>query len=189
MQSPFLNPLSMQTALDDGNPPFKVVIIYDNFIRLRRAKALLYRVLSSFDDDIEVETRLWHFALLGHPPLLGQAGTEAAEGDMIIFALGGSVTLSPPVKNWIERWLPQKTGRQTAFVVLLEGTQTGDDELSLNYLTQKAADSGMDLFLDRNFDQDRGDIVPMPAVSVMPDVPPMEERVRHPGWWGWGIND
>src|SRR5262249_17960024 len=98
--------------------------------------------------EFEINSDLWKFELLNLPQLGERAALEAAQADMIIISTRGTGELPAHVKKWIERWLPQKTGGQSALVALLhpDPAPMGEWPPLCAYLRQVAERGNMDFF-------------------------------------------
>lgn len=169
----------------------KAAVIYDNFDFATRAAALLERAALRVREAMKWDIKPWRLDVLKHSSLAGAAATEAADADLIVFALGR--TLLPPVElmAWLERWESHRQIEDPAVLMLSPGEPAAATPL-WHELKQFAARHGL-AFLSSRDARDSGESMRFvhqlwqrrqPAVSALalradPLRPP-----RH-----WGINE
>jgi len=84
------------------------------------------RLVQKFWADVEFDFSWWRFDFLLDSALAGDAVRLAARSELILLAAHAGRELPPPVKNWIESWLPI---REQGFGVLVAMIGTEADRL------------------------------------------------------------
>jgi hypothetical protein len=180
----------------DKNPPFKIVVAYEDFDAGLRAKEMLERLSQQLIPEFEVSRDVWKFELLGHPQLRKQAAREASEADMILIAARAESELLPHVTSWIDEWASNRNGRVAALVALLDQEQENENELPplCALLQQTAERAGMDFFCktgdwhQQDFDYVFFETTPRPSSATR--LQGVEEVLyQDASRRGWGIND
>jgi hypothetical protein len=125
---------------------FNVVIAYESFPTGIRAKAVFDRLVERFVSYCAFSSSMWKFDFLRLPKLRDVAANEAAEADMILFAVQRENEFPPAVKDWIDIWLP-RIG-DCLLVGLLETDGTGRCRANPAFLhLKKVAEEGNLKFL------------------------------------------
>jgi len=171
----------------------KATVIYDDFDFATRAAALLERVAVRVQEAIKWDVKPWRLDMLKQSSLAGAAVAEAADADLMIFAL--SRTPSPPAELtvWLEDWGAHRRIEDSAVMVLSPEERAAATPL-WHELKQFAARHGLS-FLSSYDVRENGDsmqfvhqlwqrrqpaaMVGSVAHSLQPPRPP-----RH-----WGINE
>ena len=172
---------------------FKIVIAYENFAAGIRAKEVSERLGAQLQPQFEINSDFWKFELLKHPQLREQAALEASEADMIVISADGAGELPVCLKKWFEIWVPEKVGRHSALVALLdreEETAGRMDSFSA-YLRVMAEKGSMDFFCKAGGWRHQAieDTVENMPGRLEHSVPVMDGLIHHNAWRGWGIND
>src|SRR5262245_39900253 len=96
-------------------PVFKVVIAYETFAAVTRAR----QVADRLNAELNLKCDIWNMDSLAHRPLRELAGAAAAQADVIVIATHRGEDLPTCVKDWIEDWLPKKKRGPTTLVASL----------------------------------------------------------------------
>jgi hypothetical protein len=172
----------------------KVVVAYEDFDTGTRAMEMSERLAFRLKPRFEINSSAWKFEMLAHPQLRNQAVTETSEADMIIVSAHDSTEVPAYVKNWMEGWLTQKRGDQSALVALLDQAEHIVDEVSplRAYLRQMAERGCIDFFCKvanwrRQDFEYRVETVDLRAESNLA----LLHEILHlrPAWWDCGINE
>lgn len=96
----------------------KATVIYDDFDFATRAAALLERAAIRAREAAKWDVKPWRLDVLKQPSLAEAAEAEAADADLIVFAL--SKTPSPPAEltMWLERWAAHRQIEDAALMAL-----------------------------------------------------------------------
>jgi len=108
-------------AIRDGRlfeMTLKAAVIYDDFDFATRAAALLERVAIRVREAMKWDVKPWRLDVLKQSSLAEAAVAEAADADLIVFAL--SKAPSPPAEltAWLEKWEAHRQIEDTAVMVL-----------------------------------------------------------------------
>jgi hypothetical protein len=169
----------------------KATVIYDDFDFATRAAALLERVAVRVHEAMKWDVKPWRLDVLKQSLLVEAAGAEAADADLIVFAL--SKTCSPPaeLRVWLEHWEAQRQIRDAAIMVLSPGEPAAATPL-WHELKQFAERHGL-AFLSSYDVRENGDSMRFvhqlwqrrqpaaPTLGLLADSP---RPPRH-----WGINE
>jgi hypothetical protein len=182
MTSSPINQTASFTSLED-KPVFNVAIAYEDFATGQRAHRLIASLARQIGAECEVFHNTWKFDVLRMPRLRQVAADDAAMADMVILALHEDYGVPQQIRAWIEEWLPQKNGKTTALVVLLDTVDELSDSIASTrtYFRDVARRGKMDLFLhtDANEDNVLGQRPLAPAIFCDDRAPDAH----------WGIND
>jgi len=139
-----------------------MVIVYEDQRSLRRAEKLQHHLSRRCNNELEITSSAWNFALLGSSGLRKRATSEALDGDMIVISARGGCELPEHLHAWLKRLISLKKGAHTALVVLLEprGEDTSDTPTLTDSLRRMADASGLDFFCNRDKWQSQG-LAPM----------------------------
>jgi len=99
----------------------KATVIYDDFDFATRAAALLERVAVRVHEAIKWDVKPWRLDVLKQSSLAGAAGAEAADADLLVFALSQTHSLPPELTVWLEDWETNRQIEDTAIMVLSPG--------------------------------------------------------------------
>ena len=132
------------TPVLDLNPPFNVVIAYEDFETGKHAKRTYDFLVQNIGADWHFANQMWKFDVLMLPKLREIAVEDAARADIIIISSRGC-ELPGQVKVWIESWLPIATG-PLALVALHPREELMRYNVSHNYLAEVAKRGNMEFF-------------------------------------------
>jgi len=172
--------------------PFDLVVTYENEATRSRAFALCDHLVRELRDDHDLRQSWWKFSFLYDPRLLEHATEAALTANMIIVSLNHEKELPFIARTWIEGWLTQKKGHDSALVALVDNTPSSrcSDCPMLRYLNSVARKAGMDFF-PHVFTA-----APLLAGSPFTETPAqglrplLEEILRRPNnAHPWGINE
>jgi hypothetical protein len=174
--------------------PFDLVVTYETEATRARAFTLCGHLIKQLDDDHDIRQSWWKFPFLYDPQLLERATDVALSADMIVISLNHGKELPFIARTWIEGWVSQKNGRDTALVALVENTPSArcSDCPALRYLNSVAHKAGMDFFPHAFATAPlRTDSRPTDTPAHAPSlVPLLEEILRRPNnVHPWGINE
>ncbi len=172
----------------------KATVIYDDFDFATRAAALLERVAVRVHEAMKWDVKPWRLDVLKQSSLAEAAVAEAADADLIVFAL--SRTPSPPaeLKVWLEHWKTRRQIEDAAVMVLSPAEHTAATPLWLE-LKQFAGRYGL-AFLSSHDVRENGDSMQFvhqlwqrrqptgPMLELLAGPPPPPRPPRH-----WGINE
>ena len=125
-----MNSLSTKPTVSDSlvekGDLFSAVVLYEDVATRQRAMQICDRLVQKFWADVEFDFSWWRFDFLLDSALAGDAVRLAARSELILLAAHAGRELPPPVKNWIESWLPI---REQGFGVLVAMIGTEADRL------------------------------------------------------------
>jgi hypothetical protein len=169
----------------------KATIIYDDFDFATQAAALLERAAIRVRETITWDVKPWRLDVLKQSSLAEAAEVEAADADLIVFAL--SKTHSPPLEltEWLERWAAHRQIEDAAVMALFPDEPAAATPL-WRELEQFAERYGLDFLSSQNV-RENGDSMQfihqlwqrrLPAALAfgLPADPPRPPR-------HWGINE
>jgi hypothetical protein len=141
----------------DDEPIFKVVIVYEDVPTGRRAKLFYDKFIHELKNDCVFSLQLWSFQVLAIPEIRESAADSITQADFVILSLHGETGIPARMRQWIETWSSQISGRGPALIALVDKSmaQDGQNALTLTYLrgvaqTNRAAFFGHAFTLDRN---------------------------------------
>ena len=108
-------------AIRDGRlfeMTLKATVIYDNFDFATRAAALLERVAIRVREAMKWDVKPWRLDVLKQSSLAEAAVAEAADADLIVFALSKAHSPPPELTAWLEHWEAHRQIEDTAVMVL-----------------------------------------------------------------------
>jgi len=184
-------------AIRDESPfemTLKATVIYDDFDFATRAAALLERVAVRVHEAMKWDVKPWRLDVLKESSLAEAAVAEAADADLLVFAL--SQTPSPPVELtvWLQQWKTYRQIEDVAVMVLSPAEHPAATPLWLE-LKQFAARYGL-AFLSSRDVRENGDSMQFvyqlwqrkqptaPALELLAESPPPPRPPPH-----WGINE
>ena len=100
------------------NPPFNVVIAYEDFETGKQAKKTYDFLVENLAQECQFINQMWKFDVLSIPKLWEIALKDAATADIVIVSCHGG-ELPAHVKSWIEGWLAEGV-RPLALVALID---------------------------------------------------------------------
>src|SRR6266576_1303862 len=143
-------PLQSQARAAHWEPkfPFDLVVTYEDEATRARALNLCDHLVRELRDDHDMRQSWWKFSFLYDPRLLERATEAALTANMIIVSLNNGKELSFTARTWIEGWLGQKNGHDSALVALVDNAPSPRcaDCPMLRYLNGVAHKAGMDFF-------------------------------------------
>lgn len=174
--------------------PFDLIVAYEDEATRDRAFTLRDHLVRELENEHDIRQSWWKFAFLYDPRLLERATEAALTGDMIIISLNNGNELPLIARTWIDGWLKQKDGHDSALVALVDNTPSSrcTDCPMLRYLNSVAHKAGMDFF-PHVFAA-----TPLQADSLYTNTPArgaslmplLEEILRRPNnAHPWGINE
>jgi hypothetical protein len=172
----------------------KAIVIYDDFDFAMRAAALLKRVALRVHEVMKWDVKPWRLDVLKQSSFAEAAGAEAADADLIVFAL--SKTHSPPAELtvWLEHWEAHRQIQDPAVMVLSPGEHAAATPL-WHELKQFTERHGL-AFLSSHDVRENGDSMQFvhqlwqrrqpaaPPLKLLADLPHPPRPPRH-----WGINE
>ncbi len=129
-------------------PPFRVVIVYEDFTAAQQAKAAYDFLTANLTHEWQVTRQTWKFELLRLPELCALAAEDAALADVIIVACRGEGELPAPVRAWVEKWLGYRADN-VALIALLDcpPEQAKGPEATQDYLERVARQADLEFFV------------------------------------------
>ena len=173
---------------------FSAVVLYEDHATRDRAMEVCDRLVHKFWADVEFDFNWWRFDFLNDSALANDAVRLAARSELILLAAHAGRELPPPVKNWIENWLPM---REPGFGVLVAMIGTEEDRLrGLSpihvYLREAAQRANMD-YLPQVIDAPLGKLdASIETISKRAEkVTSLLDNILHrpPTPLRWGINE
>jgi hypothetical protein len=130
----------------DLNPPFNVVIAYEDFETGKHAKKTYDFLVKTIGEDWRFANQMWKFEVLLLPKLREIAVEDAARADIIMISSRGR-ELPEHVKFWIESWLPLGAA-PLALVALFQHLREDlvDGNSARKYLAEVARRANMEFF-------------------------------------------
>jgi len=153
-----MNDVSSQIARHlDGKDKCQVLVVYeDQFARARATTACDFLV-QRFWADLEFEFYWWRMEYLEAPELGERAALNAADADILIFAINEL----PRQRNWFERWLAHRSERYGLLLQLTElPTGMSEIENSTAEFFREIAGRGMLDYLSASPQQQDSDLIP-----------------------------
>ena len=127
------------------NGILRAVAVYEDPRAIARMYDIYARLANRFSAEFEFECVWFEFVELQILHHAKRAAAVAQEADLILFS--ANVDSDPPeaVKSWVDGWLAQKQGQNTALAALLnQGNRIARPApLFLNYLRAVADKAGM----------------------------------------------
>ncbi len=172
----------------------KATVIYDDFDFATRAAALLERVAVRVREAMKWDVKPWRLDVLKRSSLAEAAVAEAADADLIVFALSRADSPPTELTAWLEHWEARRQIADTAFMVLSPGGHGGATPL-WHELKQFAGRHGL-AFLSSQDVWDNGDSMQFvhqlwrrkqpaaPAPEMIASLPQPPRPPPH-----WGINE
>lgn len=173
---------------------FSAVVLYEDHATRDRAMEICDRLVHKFWADVEFDFNWWRFDFLNDSALANDAVRLAARSELILLAAHAGRELPPPVKSWIEGWLPM---REPGFGVLVAMIGTEADQLKgLSpihvYLREAAQQANMD-YLPQVIDAQLGKFdASFETISKRAEkVTSLLDNILHrpPTPMRWGINE
>jgi hypothetical protein len=130
----------------DTNPPFNVVIAYEDFETGKHAKKTYDFLVENLGRDCQFSNQMWKFDVLSVPKLREIAASDAAGGDIVVISCHGD-DLPEHVKRWIEMWLAE-SGKPLALVALFDRPreEAGKTRTVRDYLAEVAIRGNLEFF-------------------------------------------
>ena len=104
----------------------KTLLCYDHADAGRQARAILARVETGFDTEIQFIIRLWRFDLLEIPQFREEATKEVAEADLFVFAFADAESLSHGFESFVKESLRHHDPGKMALAALPFAPAAGD---------------------------------------------------------------
>lgn len=137
------------------NPPFNVVIAYEDFETGKQAKKTYDFLIENLGRECQFINQMWKFDVLSIPKLREIALKDAATADIVIVSCHDG-ELPAQVKSWIDGWLAEGV-RPLALVALID-QPTEDNAQSFAtraYLAEIAKRGQMEFFAQSDHRADR----------------------------------
>lgn len=188
---------SLPSAAGFGqDPPFSVVVAYEDFDTGKHAQKTCDFVMEHLDADRRFVSQMWKFDALAVPSLREIAAKDATLADLVFISCHGTRDLPIDVKAWIELWLGLQ-GAAFALVGLFDRPNERTDQVRSiqDYLASVARRGQMEFFAQpdvwpdskaaipnrgREFDRDSRLEVPFQVAAVSTK----NNNVSH-----WGLNE
>ncbi len=122
-----------------------MTIIYESLEMGKLAKCLSDQVIAELALDGLSNLNLWSFGVLGIPEVRNAAAGAAADADLVILSLSGTVPLPARALAWIDMWTWLIDGHRPV-VVALFGTQHREGTGIRAYLRGKAGGKKLAFF-------------------------------------------
>ena len=174
--------------------PFDLVVVYEDRVTRSRALHLYDHLAQQLLDDYDFQCSWWKCDHLQDAALLEQAAEAATNANMIVVSVRAGQDLIPPMKQWIDKWLPRRNARLGALVALFgaDKARSSDDTQTRAYLQRIARRVHLDFFA-HSFELES----PAPRFDASGlwererrVTPLLEEILRyHPPTFRWGINE
>jgi hypothetical protein len=138
-----------QTWMDDFNPgkAVRVVVACEDAVAAAQASLVLERMEGRSEANGRFLHRWWNYEDLAVTALQRMAGFEAADADIIAFAVHDGSQLPEKVIDWISQWLAMGENHPRAFLAILDsdGRKKGAARGTLSQL-YKVAELGQMTF-------------------------------------------
>ena len=108
----------------------EVAVIYEDTRARERAVAISQHLIQGFADDMDFDFTWWKFRYLEDPQIARAAFRSASMADLLILASTSGTEPPPRVKEWVDRWLGNKTSQDCALLALVGKTGDPDQEKS-----------------------------------------------------------
>src|SRR5438876_6491290 len=173
---------------------FSAIVLYEDHATRDRAMEVCDRLVHKFWAEVEFDFSWWRFDFLHDTALASDAVRIASRTELILLAAHAGRELPPPVRNWIEGWLPM---REPGFGVLVAMIGTEADGLKgLSpihvYLREAAQQANMD-YLPQVIDAPLGKLdASIETISNRAEkVTSLLDNILHrpPTPLRWGINE
>ena len=127
-----------------------VVVAYEDTATRDRAVLLCDHLVNKLWDDLDFELSWWKFDFLRDPQIAAEAAAAAGKADMVVFSAHAAQEFPPTVKTWVESWVANRDGRDSALVALIgmeEDLTKGTSPIHI-YLRDVAHRAKMDYLSD-----------------------------------------
>ncbi len=136
----------LNSAENDSNALFNVVIVYEDFETGKQAKKTYDFLVDNLGPDCHLTHQMWKFDVLGVSKLREIAVKDAVNADIIIISSHGDEP-PPAVIAWIESWL-QDGVSALALVALFDRSESDNPQLraTREFLSGVATRAGIGFF-------------------------------------------
>jgi len=86
------------------DPTMKALIVYDDAACAATTNAILHRATDRADISVQWDIRPWRLNMLRFTPTAEEAMSDAADAQLIVFAIRNTQSLPTWLMNWLERW-------------------------------------------------------------------------------------
>ena len=100
----------------------KALIVYDDATCAATTNAILHRAADRADISVKWDVRPWRLNMLRFTPTAEEAMSDAADADLIVFAIRNTRSLPTWLVNWLERWAVLRQSPGAALAVIGCGT-------------------------------------------------------------------
>jgi len=127
----------------------RVTVLHEDLPTALCAKALFDCVVPQLD-GAELELDYWRCDALREPALREDSARTSQASAIIVFSIRNRKTLPPEIKDWLNEWMAGRADHPCAFVALIAGGRSDDDENHpvLRQLRRVAEKSGADFFCE-----------------------------------------
>jgi len=127
----------------------KALIIYDDFAGAARAGAALQHATWSANVNEDWDIRPWRTDVLRVVSATDEALIEAADADLIVFAISGAYSLPTWLKEWLKRWVVRREIEDVA-LAMIRGMDAGTLAVpAIAELSRFAARHGLSFILGK----------------------------------------
>jgi hypothetical protein len=129
----------------ETKPTINFVIVSEDLPRGVLAKHLYDDLVDQMGEELAFTYEVWPYRGLKDPQLRDLAARDAAEADVILFAISGREDLPEEVKTWMQTWLG--VSDRPGALVLLSDQNNGSGEYLENirsYLRERASKAGLE---------------------------------------------
>jgi hypothetical protein len=173
----------------------KAVVIYDDFELVVNATALLELVSPPPEDAAEqaVKWKVKTYVLdkLNKATVAEAVLIEAAEADLVVFAMNKTEFLPAWMVFWLESWAVRKRVEDPAFVVLGGDCDTGSSPSAASELRRFARRHGLSCTCDEgpSVDGEPANIIRNGSEEALFHEPFSRVTMPSAQFRGWGINE
>jgi hypothetical protein len=142
-------PRPSSTTATASSQPLSVLVAYENLHTRLRAIEACRRTTLEQSSGVKLACSWWSFELLKYPALAEAAACAALDADVIVYSIRTLTDVPAAVKAWADKWVKMQRGKEGAFVVLTEATESQPDlrAPALLYLQNVASKADMTFFL------------------------------------------
>jgi hypothetical protein len=167
-----------------------IAVIYEDVPSRDAAIRVSQHLSTQFAPDLELSFSWWKFKYLNDAALAAEAAEAASQADLVVFATRSDRALPVEVKDWVERWLPWRIGRDGAITALTTEAQHPDFHSSPlgEYLASISRRAGLEVISASNLmNQDAWSNIRTREREVTPVLDEILHQT-HP-MSHWGLNE
>jgi len=128
----------------------KALIIYDDITCAANTTAILHRVAHHADITVKWEITPWRLNRLEFPPTAKQALGDAADADLIVFAVRSTPKLPVWLMDWLEEWAGHRHIPDAAVAIIGDGTAVAAAAPATTELSQFARQHGLSFIFNNH---------------------------------------